>query len=248
MLPPSRQRVDAAVKNLIPLTILLSAAVAGVACTGSTPAPGPSQGANAAASAAAPVPEAVVQPGAPGQASTVVADKKVPAFNDPSYTAADVSFMQGMIHHHMQALEMVAMIPSHTTNPDLRLLGEKIRISQTDDIQAMKAWLSQRGQAIPAAMPGMGMMLNGQAMAPMAGMLTPAQMKALDAARGAAFDQLFLTGMIQHHTGALQMVADLRSHPGSGLEPNIADFATQVDTDQRMEIDRMKGLLGKPAQ
>ncbi|HVA64962.1 MAG TPA: DUF305 domain-containing protein [Terriglobales bacterium] len=232
-------------KNHIVLIVSLAAAVAGAACARPAPAPN----ANAAASAAAaPVPEAVVQPGAPGQASTVVADKKVPAFNDPAYTAADVSFMQGMIHHHMQALEMVAMIPSHTTNPDLRLLGEKIRISQTDDIQAMKAWLNQRGQAIPAAMPGMGMMLNGQAMAPMAGMLTPAQMQALDAARGPAFDQLFLTGMIQHHTGALQMVADLRSHPGSGLEPNIADFATQVDTDQRMEIDRMKGLLGRPIQ
>lgn len=231
------------VRTSIPALLLAAAALGVAGCQRSQPA----ATANSA-STAAPVPEAVVQPGAPGQASTVVASNKVPTFADPSYTAADVDFMQGMIHHHMQALEMVAMIPTHTHNQALQLLGEKIRISQTDDIKAMKAWLTQRGQAVPTSMAGMGMMLNGQPMAPMSGMLTPAQMKALDAARGDAFDQLFLTGMIQHHTGALQMVAELRSHPASGLEPNIADFATQVDTDQRMEIDRMKGLLGRPVQ
>ncbi|MGH9483011.1 MAG: DUF305 domain-containing protein [Terriglobales bacterium] len=229
-------------KKLITPILLLCAALAGVSCQR-----GGAAAATSNASPAAPVPEAVVQPGAPGQASTVVADKKVPAFADPSYTAADVAFMQGMIHHHMQAIEMVALIPSHTTNPALGLLGEKIRISQTDEMQAMKAWLAQRGQAAPVHTPA-GMLLNGQPMAMMAGMLTPAQMQALAVARGPEFDQLFLTGMIQHHTGALTMVAELRSHPGSGLEPNIADFATSVDTDQRMEIDRMKGLLGRPAQ
>lgn len=231
-------------KHILPPIVLLLAAV-GLACKAS---PGAASGAaSSPAAAAAPVPEAVVQPGAPGQPSTVLSGNKVPAFVDPSYTPADVAFMQGMIHHHMQALEMVALIPSHTQNQALHLLGDKIRISQSDDIKAMKAWLTQRGQAVPVSTSA-GMMLNGQPMPPMSGMLTPAQMQALAAASGPAFDQLFLTGMIQHHTGALQMVADLRSHPGSGLEPNIADFATQVDTDQRMEIDRMKGLLGRPPQ
>lgn len=200
-----------------------------------------------ASTAQPPVPEAVVQPGAPGQPSHVIADRKVPAFHDADYTSADVEFMQGMIHHHTQALEMVALIPSHTHNREMQLLGDKIKINQTDEIKAMKAWLTQRGQAVPTnSMQGMHM--NGMVMGPMPGMLTPAQMQALAAAHGAAFDHLFLTGMIQHHTGALAMVADLRSHPGSGLEPNMADFATAVDTDQRMEIDRMKGMLGEAPQ
>jgi len=224
--------------------MMAAAMVAGVGCS-HAPAPAAS---SSAANAAAPVAEAVVQPGAPGQDSKVIADNKVPAFHDDNYTPADVAFMQGMIHHHTQALEMVAMIPTHTTNRELRLLGDKIQISQSDEIKAMKAWLTQRGQAVPMDMAGGMMMLGDKSMPPMAGMLTPAQMKALDAAHGAAFDKLFLTGMIQHHTGALKMVADLRAQPGAGLEPNMADFATAVDTDQRMEIDRMNGLLGRPAQ
>jgi len=192
----------------------------------------------------------VVQPGAPGQPSKV--SHKVPKFHDPAYTAGDVAFMQGMIHHHMQALQMVAMIPTHTTNRQLQLLGDKIRISQSDELKAMQAWLRQRGQAVPEHAPGasmsdpdMKMLLAGRPMAPIAGMLTPQQMRALAAAHGEAFDKLFLAGMIQHHTGALTMVAELRREPNSGLEPNIADFIIGVDTDQRMEIDRMKGLLGE---
>ncbi|MGH9418295.1 MAG: DUF305 domain-containing protein [Terriglobales bacterium] len=225
------------------LATLPGAVLFAVACSHS-PAPAAS---NAAANAPAPVAQAVVQPGAPGQASTVIADNKVPSFHDPDYTPADVDFMQGMIHHHMQALAMVAMIPSHTPNPQLRLLGDKIDISQTDDIKAMKVWLTQRGQAVPVMTQGV-MTLHGTPMMLMSGMLTPAQMKALAAAHGAAFDHLFLTGMIQHHTGALTMVSALRSQPGSGLEPNIADFATQVYTDQTMEITRMRGLLGETKQ
>ncbi|MGH9518938.1 MAG: DUF305 domain-containing protein [Terriglobales bacterium] len=197
-------------------------------------------------------PVAVVKPGAPCQPSTV--EKAVPAFHDRGYTEADVAFMQGMIHHHMQALQMVAMIPSHTRNPELGLLGEKIRISQGDEIKMMQAWLRARGQAIPQHAPGgmsptrMAMLLAGKPMPPMSGMLTDPQMQALYAARGARFDYLFLTGMIQHHTGALAMVAELRDQSGSGLEPNIADFITGVDTDQRMEIDRMNGLLGRTSR
>ena len=193
--------------------------------------------------AAAPAAQAVVQPGAPGQASSVVS--KVPDFHDNNFTDADVKFMQGMIHHHHQALLMVAMIPTHTTTPQLLELGRKIEISQTGEIQAMKDWLTDRHQEVPMLMADGSAMMGKMDMATMPGMLTAEQMKALDAARGAAFDELFLTGMIQHHKGALTMVADLRA-AGGGLETNIGDFASRVDTDQRMEIVRMYGLLGRP--
>lgn len=223
------------------LLAALPVALLGAAACSHAPAPASS---STGAAPAAPVAQAVVQPGAPGQPSTVMSGSKVPAFHDPDYTQADVDFMQGMIHHHMQALQMVALIPTHTQNLQLQQLGDKIDISQSDDIKAMKIWLTQRGQAVPVMTQGV-MTLNGKPMPPMSGMLTPAQMQALAAARGPAFDRLFLTGMIQHHTGALTMVAALRSHPGSGLEPNIADFATAVYTDQTMEITRMQGLLGE---
>ena len=164
---------------------------------------------------------AIVQPGAPGQASTVVSN--VPAFHDNNYTDADVKFMQGMIHHHNQALLMAAMIPTHTTTPQLIAMGKKIQISQSGEIQAMKDWLTARHQDVPMIMPDGAAMMGHGDMAAMPGMLTPEQMKALDAARGAKFDELFLTGMIQHHKGALTMVADLRA-AGGAQETNIGDF------------------------
>jgi uncharacterized protein (DUF305 family) len=189
--------------------------------------------------------QAIVQPGAPGQASTVVS--KVPAFHDNNYTDADVKFMQGMIHHHNQALLMAAMITTHTETPQLQAMGQKIQISQSGEIRAMKAWLTGRKQELPMIMPDGTAMTGHGDMAPMPGMLTPEQMKALDAARGGKFDELFLTGMIQHHKGALTMVADLRAG-GGARETNIGDFCNQVDNDQRMEITRMYGLLGRPVE
>lgn len=198
-----------------------------------------------AAPAAAPAAPAIVQPGAPGQASTVVS--KVPSFNDNNYTDGDVKFMQGMIHHHNQALLMVAMIPTHTDTVQLLQLGQKIQISQSGEIQAMKDWLTDRHQELPMIHADGSAMMGKMDMTMMPGMLTPEQMKALDAARGHPFDQLFLTGMIQHHKGALSMVAELRA-AGGGLEPNIDDFLRAVDNDQRMEIVRMYGLLGRPVE
>ena len=187
---------------------------------------------------------AIVQPGAPGQTSTVVS--KVPAFHDNNYTDGDVKFMQGMIHHHNQALLMVAMIATHTKTPELIAMGQKIQLSQSGEMLSMKEWLTARKQSVPMIMADGTVMDHGD-MAPMPGMLTPDQMKALDAARGARFDELFLTGMIQHHKGALKMVADLRE-AGGGKEPNIGDFLNEVDNDQRMEIVRMYGLLGRPVE
>lgn len=191
---------------------------------------------------------AIVQPGAPGQASAVVSS--VPRFHDNNYSDADVKFMQGMIHHHNQALLMAEMIPTHTRTPELIAMGRKIQLSQSGEIQAMKEWLTARKQEVPMIMPDgaahLGTTAHGD-MAPMPGMLTSQQMKALDTARGARFDELFLTGMIQHHKGALKMVADLREG-GGGKEPNIGDFLNAVDNDQRMEIVRMYGLLGRPVE
>lgn len=184
---------------------------------------------------------AIVQPGAPGKASTVVTT--VPTFNDNHFIEADVKFMQGMIHHHSQALVMVRMIATHTTSPELISMGQKIQLSQSGEIEAMTEWLTARKQTVPMMMADGTVMDHGDA--PMPGMLTPAQMKALESARGAAFDELFLTGMIQHHKGALTMVAEVRE-AGGGKELNIGDFLNEVDNDQRMEIVRMYGLLGRP--
>lgn len=222
------------------LALTLVAALAAGACHH-----GASGGAGNAAQQAS-TPEAIVQPGAPGQPSTVEAS--VPAFHDPAYTPEDVEFMQGMIHHHEQALQMVALIPTHTDNAQIRLLGEKIQLSQSDEIKLMKEWLTLRGQAVPMEMPDGTMTMGNTPMAPMPGMLTAAQMKALAAAHGKTFDALFLSGMIQHHGGALTMVKQLRTHAGSGLEPNVDNFLIMVVTDQQMEIDRMNGLLGRPTQ
>jgi len=227
--------------NRLPISSLaLAAALALVGC---------SCGQNRTTAQPAPAPQAqapaIVQPGAPGQASAVVSS--VPTFHDNNYTDADVKFMQGMIHHHNQALLMAAMIPSHTETPELIAMGKKITISQTGEIQAMKEWLTARKQDVPMIMPDGEAMMGTMDMAAMPGMLTPEQMKALDAARGATFDELFLTGMIQHHKGALTMVADLRA-AGGAHETNIGDFCNQVDNDQRSEITRMYGLLGRPVE
>ena len=185
-------------------------------------------------------PPAIIQPGAPGQANRVISREEATDLSKVQATAADISFMQGMIGHHAQALEMTALIPDRTASRDMLLLGQRISVSQADEIEMMKTWLRKRGADVPAEhahhMPG-GMM---------PGMLTPEQMNELAAAKGEAFDQLFLKGMIQHHQGALDMVDELFKTPGAGQEGDINAFAADVDSDQRMEINRMRALLGPP--
>jgi len=188
----------------------------------------------------------VVQPGAPGAPS-----KTLPSSTHavaPKLSQADVDFMQGMIMHHGQAVEMTALIPSHTENKEIRSLGAKISRSQTDEMSFMKRWLAARGEAtsmtMPMAMPGMpDMDMKGNPMPTMPGMLTPAQMDALRQARGTEFDQLFLTGMIQHHNGAVVMVKQLFDTPGAGQDADIFDFATDADNSQRAEIRIMQDML-----
>ena len=163
--------------------------------------------------------------------------------------------MQGMIMHHSQAVEMTDLMPARTHNKALLALGKRISISQTDEMRFMKQWLTDRGLAVSehASMDMAGMDMSGMdhdhmdhmdmAMPMMPGMLTPAQMKALAAATGPALDHLFLTGMIQHHTGALTMVKDLFATQGAGQDPQLFDFASDVDNTQQAEIDIMRHML-----
>jgi uncharacterized protein (DUF305 family) len=154
--------------------------------------------------------------------------------------------MQGMIMHHAQAVEMTALISSHTENKDLRQLGARISSSQSDEIKFMKRWLAARGEPVTMAMPGMpDMDKSGHPMALMPGMLTPEQMEALRKAKNAEFDNLFLTGMIQHHNGALTMVKDLFDTAGAGQDAEVFNFATDVDNGQRAEIRIMQTMLDK---
>jgi uncharacterized protein (DUF305 family) len=186
----------------------------------------------------------VVQPGAPGKPSRTLPPSTKATL--PPRSHADVKFMQGMIMHHSQAVDMTALIASHTENKDLRLLGARISNSQADEIKFMRRWLTARGEPVSSAMPGMpDMDMSGHAMALMPGMLSPEQMEALRKAKGAEFDQLFLTGMIQHHGGALTMVKDLFDTAGAGQDAELFDFVTDVDSGQRAEIRIMQTMLEK---
>jgi len=198
----------------------------------------------ARAQRANPVKPIVVQPGPPGAPTkTLPSDTKATL---PPQSSADVQFMQGMILHHAQAIEMTDMVRSHTDNKSLRFLGERISRSQTDEIKFMQRWLAARGQAAPKPMPTMaGMDMSQAVMALMPGMLTPDQMKALQKARGTEFDHLFLIGMIQHHNGALTMVKDLFETAGAGQDAELFNFATDADNTQRVEIGIMQNLLEK---
>jgi len=161
--------------------------------------------------------------------------------------------MQGMIMHHAQAVEMTALIESHTENKDLRLLGARISHSQSDEIRFMTRWLAARGEPFEMSMPKMsGMEMPGMDMSQhqmlMPGMLTPKQMEALRKAKGAEFDRLFLTGMIQHHDGALIMVKDLFDTAGAGQDAELFSFTTDVDSGQRAEIRIMQNMLTRLGQ
>jgi len=208
----------------------------------------------------------LVQPGAPGKPGKILPASTTGTL--PPLTQADVEFMQGMIVHHAQAIEMTALIVSRTDNQELRLLGARISRSQSDEIKFMKRWLAARGQAVtmtsppaatssgtssgaghsPGATPAMDMSnMSHRAMGLMPGMLSPEQMEALGKAKGAEFDRLFLAGMIQHHNGALIMVKDMFDTAGAGQDAELFNFATDVDTGQRAEIRIMQGMLEKKA-
>jgi uncharacterized protein (DUF305 family) len=180
-------------------------------------------------------PPVVVQPGAPGSPSRVVTPEvKAP----PKFTEADVKFMQSMIGHHSQALEMVALRPGRSTSEDMRLLMLRIEVSQADEIKLMQRWLEDRGQPLPG--PHAQHEHGGT---PMPGMLSPEEMQKLAAAKGAEFERLFLEYMIKHHEGALAMVKELFNSPGAAQEAEVFAFASDVEADQLIEIRRMRGML-----
>ena len=193
--------------------------------------------ATAAASHAAAQAPRIVQPGAPGEPSREITAAEATDTSGVRHRAADVRFMQGMIGHHAQAVEMVALVATRTASEDLRRLALRIEVSQKDEMLMMREWLTRRGEPLPD--PHAHHMAHGQ----MPGMLTAEQMSQLAAARGAAFDRLFLAGMIQHHEGAVTMVKELFATPGGGQEPDLFDFASDVEADQAMEIARMGAML-----
>ena len=161
------------------------------------------------------------------------------------YTAADIHFMSGMIGHHAQAIKMSGWAASHGASPSVQTLAQRIINAQKDEIVTMQQWLRDRRQPVPEPDPaGMKMNMGGmEHVMLMPGMLTPEQMNQLDAARGAEFDRLFLTFMIQHHRGALQMVKDLFATPGAGQDELVFKLASDANVDQTTEIARMERML-----
>lgn len=194
-----------------------------------------------AAQQAEPKPPVIVQPGAPGQPTRSLPSTTRAVL--PPYSPADVQFMQHMIVHHAQAVEMTALIESHTRNKNLLSLGERISRSQSDEMKFMKRWLKVRGESTaPPAHAMHGMDLPDHQML-MPGMLSAKQMDALKKAKDSEFDNLFLTGMIQHHNGALIMVKDLYDSSGAGQDAELFSFATDVESGQRAEIKIMQTML-----
>tara|TARA_R110002124_G_C8953800_1_gene513486 strand:+ start:176 stop:862 length:687 start_codon:yes stop_codon:yes gene_type:complete len=205
---------------------------------------------------AAPASPPIFQPGAPGTAARVITPGQAVALSRGTYTDADVAFMQHMIVHHGQAVAMVDLLQQYGTDPTVQLLGRRIALGQAAEIALMRDWLRARDQSTEmpdmAGMAGMdhsahagmaGMTMPPSDVPVMAGMLSPAQMQALAAARGPAFDRLFLEGMIRHHQGALAMVDDLLARPGTAEDPLLSDFTNSVVADQSTEILRMQSIL-----
>jgi uncharacterized protein (DUF305 family) len=158
------------------------------------------------------------------------------------FTAADVHFMSGMIGHHAQAVLMAGWAPSHGASSAVRALCERIVVGQRDEIAFMQRWLRERRLDVPDGDPA-HVRMPGMEHPMMPGMLTPDQLDQLDAARGAEFDRLFLTFMIQHHQGAITMVATLMDSPGAAQDEYVFKFAADVNADQTTEIDRMSLML-----
>jgi uncharacterized protein (DUF305 family) len=180
----------------------------------------------------------IVQPGAPGESSRVIAAAEAVDLSRVQYTVADVQFMQGMISHHAQALEMTALLRSRSESEDMRKLGLRIELSQADEIDMMQGWLRTRGEEAPDVHAHHA---HGATLMP--GMLTPEEMGRLAEAKGTAFDSLFLELMIKHHEGALIMVEDLLSQPGAAQDSDIFAFTSDITADQSMEIARMGAML-----
>ena len=237
------KKYSAAARNRLALAV----ATASLACFSALPV--------RAQQTDAALPPVVVQPGAPGEPTRTLPPSTRAKL--PPRSAKDAEFMRGMIQHHAQAVEMTALIESHTADKAVRLLGARISQSQRDEMNFMKQWLEIRGEPVSPPTPEMsGMKMSGHHdmsahhdasshHKSMPGMLTAKQMDALKKASDAEFDRLFLSGMIQHHTGALAMVKDLFETAGAGQDAELFNFATDVDSGQRAEIKIMQTMLGE---
>ncbi len=181
----------------------------------------------------------IIQPGAPGEPVRELSAEEAVRIADTSYSPADARFMSDMIPHHHQALEMAALVAERTNRPELIDVAGRIEASQGDEIEFMQNWLRDRGEPVPDPTAHHAMHTHHK----MAGMATPEQMAALADAEGTDFDRLFLTLMIRHHEGAVNMVEELLDQPGSAYDPVLFEFTTDVTNDQKAEIDRMDALL-----
>ena len=182
----------------------------------------------------------LIQPGQPGAPSRPITVEKATDLSNVQATKADIEFMQGMIHHHLQAIDMTNLLAQNTRTEDMRKLGLRMSLSQSDEIKMMRNWLEARGQEAPGDhanhMPGAPMM---------PGMLSAEEMTQLAVTKGKQFDILFLRGMIKHHSGALRMVDELFKTDGAGQQSEIFAFATDIEADQRADIDRMTAMLAE---
>jgi len=221
--------------HILRIMALCVLVAAGAGCRSASPVAGTAPATPSSPAAGSP---GLIQPGAPGQDGRTMSVADSTDLSKVQFTPADVKFMQGMIGHHQQAIEMAALLPTRTSRDDMKLLAKRIEVSQLDEIEMMQVWLKSRGQALPDPH---AHHQHGATL--MAGMLTPEQMAQLTAAKGVEFDRLFLEGMIRHHAGALTMVRELFATPSAGQDSDIFAFASDVEADQQMEIDRMGALL-----
>lgn len=213
--------------TVVALAFLVSACAGGSA---------PSAGSPAVASG-----PRIVQPGAPGESTRAFVPGEVESTEGVSYSPADVHFMQGMIPHHAQALQMTALVPARAGSDAVRQMALRMEISQRDEIGLMRQWLIDHGEPVDMAHDMSRGMTGGLHMMP--GMLSPEQMQQLRDATGRTFDRLFFEFMIQHHRGAIMMVSELFNTSGAGQESTVFKFASEVDSDQAMEITRMQNFL-----
>ena len=184
----------------------------------------------------------IIQPGAPGEPSREISAEDASNLTAIDYTDGDIRFMQGMISHHAQALEMTRLLESRTDNAMMRQLSERIDISQRDEIMMMQGWLRERDQTVPEVDT-----YHQAGFVRMPGMLTGEEMEELEAASGVTFDRLFLRLMIKHHRGAITMVDNLLDQAGAAQDPQLYAFTSDVSSDQDMEINRMDSMLADPS-
>lgn len=187
---------------------------------------------------AAPLPTTpVVQLGAPGEPNRTLSPSEAAALGTIAYAEEDVLFVRDMLHHHSQAIQMTGYVDERTTDRDIRLLAERMRVSQTDEITLLERWLQERGE--PVRDPDGDHAHDGGSMP---GLLTDGELAQLESAEGGEFDRMFLEYMIRHHQGAVEMVGQLYAS-GAGQEPEIDAFARHVEADQNIEIARMQEML-----